>query len=383
MTTFLLACVQVNNYFSNMTSTTQLFPRSASELTASWLTEILTSSGAIAPGTHVTELRAQRIAEGVGFASFLYRVHLGLDGAGPASVIAKFPTDYPDYQLLASSIRLYEREVTFYNAVATSAPVRTPRAHAAAFDGTTGEFVIVMEDVGALENADQVAGLSFDRARAVLAETARFHAWGWDTTPPVTAHPTFLDLDDARMAGLFSAGTAAGWQVFAKHGRASAPTDLAAVINDYAASAPTLLAALATPTTLINGDLRADNLFFAEDGSHVTVDFQFTGRGCGMWDVAYLVGQGMSPAERDGREIELVRHYLTTLAGLGVDYPFDQAWRQFQIATVLQIALPLAAMMSWDNVNDRGRELLQVLMERSVAIIGDCDAMSAVRAALG
>ncbi|MEH3130239.1 MAG: phosphotransferase [Mycolicibacterium neoaurum] len=366
-----------------MTSITSLFPRAASELTTDWLIEILTASGAIAPGTRVTDLRAQRIAEGVGFASFLYRVHLVLDGAGPASVIAKFPTDYPDYQLLAASIRLYEREVTFYNEVTTSAPLRSPRAHAAEFDSATGEFVIVMEDVGALENADQVVGLSFDRARAVLAETARFHAWGWDTTPQATRHPAFLNLDDARMAGLFSAGTAAGWAVFARHGRADVPADLATLIDDYTTSAPHLLSALTTPTTLVNGDLRADNLFFADDGSHVTVDFQFAGRGCGIWDVAYLVGQGMSPAERDGREIELVRHYLSTLAGLGIDYPFDQAWQQFQIATVIQIALPLAAMMSWDNVNDRGRELLQVLMERSVAIIADCDAVSAVRAVIG
>ncbi|MGN7779440.1 phosphotransferase [Mycolicibacterium sp. 22603] len=366
-----------------MPSITPLFPRAASGLTADWLTEILSSSGAITAGTHVTDLRVERIAEGVGFASFLYRLHLGLDGAGPATVIAKFPTDYPAYQQLAASIRLYDREVTFYNEVATAAPVHTPRAHFAEFDSENGEFLIVMEDVGALENADQVAGLSIDRARAVLAETARFHAWGWDTTPSVTEHPAFLSLDDARMAGLFSAGTAAGWAVFGQHGRAAVPADLENVINDYSASAPHLLAALTAPTTLVNGDLRADNLFFAEDGSHVTVDFQFTGRGCGMWDVAYLVGQGMSPMERDGREIELVRHYLTTLAGLGIDYPFDLAWRQFQIATVVQIALPLSAMMSWDNVNDRGRELLQVLMERSVAIIGDCDAVSAVRAVTG
>jgi hypothetical protein len=75
-----------------------------------------------------------------------------------------------------------------------------------------------------------------------------------------------------------------------------------------------------------------------------------------------------------------VTKLLETLAGLGIDYPFDQAWQQFQIAVVAQIALPLTAMMSWDTLNPRGKELLQVLMERCFQIVADSDAVSAVRA---
>jgi hypothetical protein len=65
---------------------------------------------------------------------------------------------------------------------------------------------------------------------------------------------------------------------------------------------------------------------------------------------------------------------------LGIDYPFDRAWQQFQLAVVAQIALPLTAMMSWETLNPRGKELLQVLMERCFQIIADSDAVSAVRA---
>lgn len=363
-----------------MTSITSRFPRSAAELTVDWLSGVLASSGAMAAGSRVRDLRLERIAEGVGFASFLYRAHLALDGDGPATVIIKWPTDYPAYLELAQSIQLYDREVAFYNDVAPTAPISAPRAHFAAIEDDSTDFVIVMEDLAALENADHLQGLSIDRAQAVLDELAHFHAWGWAMEPAAAKNPAFLHIDDPRMAGLFGVGAAAGWPIYLQHGRASAPEGLADVLHDYAALAPGLLGALTEPATLVNGDLRADNLFFGDSGPHVTVDYQFAGRGCGMWDVAYLVGQGLTPHERDGRERELVAGYLDTLAGLGIDYPFAKAWQQFQIAVVVQIALPLLAMVSWETLNPRGQELLQVLMERSFAIIADSDAMSAVRA---
>ena len=79
--------------------------------------------------------------------------------------------------------------------------------------------------------------------------------------------------------------------------------------------------------------------------------------------------------------VEALRDTLSEiLAGLGIDYPFEQAWQQFQLAVVAQVALPLLAMTSWENLNPRGKELLQVLMERCFAIIADTDAVGAVRA---
>lgn len=363
-----------------MTSKLSWFPRSADELTADWLTDILASTGAITQESRIKGLRVERIAEGVGFASFLYRAHLNLDGDGPATVIIKLPTDYPAYLELAKSILLYDREVAFYNDVAPIAPVSAPRTHFAAIEDDSTNFIIVMEDLADRENADHLTGLSIDRAQAVLDELARFHAWGWDMKPAATNNPAFLPIDDVRMTGLFSVGATAGWPIYLEHGRASAPEGLTEVIQEYAALAAGLLGALTEPATLINGDLRADNLFFGNTGPHVTVDYQFAGHGCGMWDVAYLVGQGLTPEERDGRERELVARYVETLTGSGITYPFDRAWQQFQIAVVAQIALPLLAMISWENLNPRGQELLQVLMERSFRIIADTDAVSVVRA---
>ena len=185
--------------------------------------------------------------------------------------------------------------MAFYNEVAPTAPVSAPRAYFAAIDEHTSEFIIVMEDLAELENADHLAGLSIGRVHAVLDELARFHAWGWDLKQAATNNPAFLGLDDPRMAGLFGVGAAARAGRLPRARARNGPLGLVEVLNEYSSLVPGLLGALTEPATLVNGDLRADNLFFSETGPHVTVDYQFAGRGCGMWDVAYLVGQGLTP----------------------------------------------------------------------------------------
>jgi aminoglycoside/choline kinase family phosphotransferase len=146
---------------------------------------------------------------------------------------------------------------------------------------------------------------------------------------------------------------------------------------DFPRHLPGLLAEVSDPPTLLNGDLRADNLFFDADDKPVVVDFQLVMRGAGIWDVAYLVGQGMTPAERDGREKQLVQRYLDALMAHGVHgYSFAEAWPQFQAAALAQITFPLSAMLSWDTLTDRARELLHALMERAFAIIDDTGALS-------
>jgi Ecdysteroid kinase-like family len=367
-----------------VTSNSRKFPCSVAELTTSWLTSVLRAAGALEPSAEITDFRAERIAEGVGFASYLYRIHLDVDsGRGPTTVIVKWPTDYQTYLELATQIRLYEREVSFYKHVATSAPLSTPRVYFAEINDGTTEFVILMEDLRDLENADHLAGLSIDRVERVLDELARFHAWGWNLTPTASNDQAFLSIDDQRMVGLFSAGAAVGWPLYLAHGRATPPGGFGEMIGGFTSAVPILLKYLTEPTTLVNGDLRADNLFFDGAARHFTVDFQFTGRGSGMWDVAYLVGQGLDPAVRGGRERDLVHRYVSALADQGIEYPYERAWEQFQIAVVAQVALPLLAMMSWDTLNSRGKELLQVLMERCFQIIADTDALGIVRAVTG
>ncbi|MCV7319589.1 phosphotransferase [Mycolicibacterium confluentis] len=323
-------------------------------------------------------MRAEQIAEGVGFLSYLYRLHLDLDGTGPATLVAKLPTDTA-YLHLAQMTGAYTREVHFYANVAPSAPLRTAHAHVAQIAPESTDFVLVLDDLGGLDAADHLDGLPIDRVERVIDQFAEFHAWAWNLGPEVTRAQVIPAIDDPAMAGLYSMGVALGWATYRTHGRVAAPTGLGEFLDGFAQHLPGLLAALGEPQTLLNGDLRADNLFFDADENPTLVDFQLVMRGAGVWDIAYLVGQGMTPVQRAGRERELVQRYVDALTSHGVrNYGFDDAWRQFQAAVLAQITFPLTAMMSWDTLTDRARELLHALTERAFAIISDTNALQTI-----
>lgn len=356
---------------------TQTLPSAVAELTPDWLTSALRVSGSLAADASVTAVRSEPIAEGVGFLSYIHRLHLTLAGDGPATLIAKLPTDSA-YLQLAQMTGAYDREVEFYAHVVPQAPLRAPRAHVAEIAPQSTDFVLLIDDLGHLDGADHVTGLSFRRVEQVIDELARFHAWGWHLGPQSAQSPVFPAITDAATVGLYTMGIAAGWATYEAHGRTTPPAGLAAFVERYAETLPALLGAVAQPATLLNGDLRADNLFFDAKDRPTTVDFQLVMRGAGIWDVAYLVGQGLTPEERGGRERELVGRYVDALHAAGIaDYAVDQAWQQFRIAAAVQLTFPLTAMLSWDALNDRARELVLILAERAFAIIDDTLALEA------
>ena len=359
-----------------MTASSQTIPTTVDALTPDWLTGALREAGTIDSATSVRAVRAEQIAEGVGFLSYVYRLHLDVDGSGPSTLVAKLPTDTA-YRQLAEATWAYAREVCFYADVAPIAPLTAPRAHAARRAEGTTDFVLLLDDLGALDAADHLDGLTFERVERVIDALAEFHGWGWNLRPEATRAPVFPALADPVNVGLYTMGVAPGWAAYQIHGRACAPEGLAEFMADFPQHLPGLLAQVSEPPTLLNGDLRADNLFFDTDDNPVVVDFQLVMRGAGIWDVAYLVGQGMTPAERDGREKQLVQRYVDALADDRVrGYSFDEAWRQFQAAALAQITYPVTVMTSWDTLTDRARELLHALIERAFAIIEDTGALS-------
>jgi len=359
-----------------MTHATRV-PTTITDLTPAWMTSTLRTTGAIAADCQVSTVEAQVIAEGVGFLSNLYRLNLTLTGPGPATLVAKLPAT-TDYLQLATAVGAYEREIAFYSAVSPHCPIRTPKAYAADIASETGDFILLLEDLGHLENGNHLAGLEFDRAEAVIDELVRLHAWAWNLDAAPARQPAFVSIDSPVSVGMFTMAISAGWSAYLPNARVDIPSGLAEIIEGWAERLPMMMSTLKHPTTLINGDLRVDNLFFDAAERPTTVDFQLVMHGSGIWDVAYLIGQGMSPAQRDGQERELVRRYVEGLQAKGIDYHFDQAWQQFRTAVVAQITMPLSAGMAWATLNDRAKELLHTLNERAFAIIADTDAIASL-----
>jgi aminoglycoside phosphotransferase (APT) family kinase protein len=347
-------------------------PSRVVDLDPAWLTSALRVDGTIGPDAQITDVRAERIAIETGFSSELYRLHLTGAGGAPASVVAKLPTT----TVVREAIDLvggYAREVAFYGQVAASAPLRTPRAHVAQVAADSTDFVLVLEDLGGWENGNHDAGLSLDRARACIAQLAGLHAWSTRNGAIADAFPS-LDTPLARQ--VFPALFAEGWQVYREHARAAVPPAISRHAERFGEHAAVALEALTERPMLVHGDIRADNLFFADDQIAI-VDFQLTARATGIVDVAYLVSQGLTTSGRGARDEQLVREYLELLADRGGgDYGFEEAWRHYRLAVAFFLVFPVVAIRGWELLPERSRELCLRLIERSIATIEEIDALA-------
>ncbi|MDZ7887589.1 MAG: phosphotransferase [Mycobacterium sp.] len=340
-------------------------PSAIEEITAGWLTAALPGAAT------VTSVQAARIAEDTGFSARLYRLELGGDASLPASVIVKLPADSEargGMELLGG----YRRELAFYRHIAPVAPISTPACHVARIDGDT--FVLVLEDLREWDNADHLAGLSVERAELCIAALADLHAWSV-RNPHAVGPPDFPNIDNPLTRDLFLPAFTPGWQLYLEKTSQPVPPVVARFAERFAELAPQALAALSCRTMLLHGDIRADNLFFRGDELKI-VDFQLAVRGAGAADIAYLVSQGLPTSVRRGKDEALVREYVAALETRGVtDYGFSEAWRHYRFGVALLLFMPVVALLTWDVVPERSRQLCITLIDRAVAAIEDVAAL--------
>jgi hypothetical protein len=347
-------------------------PSTIDVVNAGWLTAVLRADETVPDTAVVTDVRAEQIAMDSGFSSRLYRVHLS-GGAVPASLIVKLPAESEAGEAMRM-LGGYAREVAFYRHVAGRAPLGTPRVYAARMAENAADFVLVLEDLQDWDNADHLAGLSLDRARCCIAQLAGLHAWSIN---PVNADALreFPSLDMPMTRDLLPAAFEPAWAIYREKASAPIPDAVATYAERFAEFAPVAMDALSERSMLIHGDIRADNMFFAE-GQLKVVDFQLAAKGAGATDIGYLVSQGLPTEVRRGQDKALIREYLDQLAEHGVtDYSFDEAWRHYRFAAAYFVVLPLMPLLGWDSLPERSRQLCMRLVERAVATIEETHAM--------
>jgi hypothetical protein len=143
-------------------------------VTPAWLSEVLEAD--------VRECELEQIAIGVGLLGRLFRAHLDGGPGVPATVIVKLPMlDVRVRAEICEDLEFYLSEVRFYEEIGLANPLRPARPYFAAFDETTHDFVLVLEDLGRLRLSDQTVGCSAADAETVIDAIARHHTGGITT----------------------------------------------------------------------------------------------------------------------------------------------------------------------------------------------------------
>jgi hypothetical protein len=237
-------------------------PISGSEVTAAWLSWALRRCNAINTAS-VTSLSVKVVAGEKGITGQLVRLQIGYDRQepdAPHSLIAKFSSPLPEARAELHLMGFYEREVRFYEQLAGSTPVRTPRCYFSHVDLKSGLSILLLEDL-AETNGDSVKSCTLTEVTGVLEALASVHARWWRSRS-LEAKP-WLHLKSMAAPDAWAAVFIKAWPSFlAKLSlpRTSAILGMGHWIEQQLDLAASVLF-VREPRTLIHNDIQGDNLF--------------------------------------------------------------------------------------------------------------------------
>jgi len=353
-------------------------PIAIGDIDAAWLTAALASR--LPEGVEVRSFSVETIGTGVGLMGLLYRLTVEYDDdrdrAAPPTMIVKLPVLIDATRQVALAYRFYEKEVAFYRELAALTSLRTPEVYFGAHDLETDNFVLVMQDVGHLRAADQIAGCQRDDALAAVAALARHHASFWNDARLAGDELAWLPFgSDSPTPEGVQQGFATSWEPFVEFIGEDLSPDIKAV-GDWLPSAARDL--LSVPDghaiTVAHGDYRLDNLFFDDSRTVTALDWQITMKSVGGYDFAYFVSQSLSAADRRRYLDDLVETYLATLADAGISYPEDQFWFDVRRTLLFCLVYPVQCM-ALDLTDPRAAALVREMAHRASSAITEMGAL--------
>lgn len=345
-----------------------------SAITPDWLGAVLRKAG---HDVRVAAFDAKRVGTGQVGESVRFTLAFAGDARGaPATVVGKFPSSDETSRAAGVLFGNYIREVNFYNQLAATALITTPRCLHAQVETATHEFVLIMEDLAPAKQGDQLRGVSVDQAALALSEAAKLHAshWGEDRFDAaawmynVSASPT-LTPDDM-MATL--------WAGFCQRYGTRVNAQVRLIGETITGAHDRIQRAYDGPKCLIHNDFRPDNMMFGTaEGGHplVVVDWQTVGYGCCMADVSYFMGGALGLNDRRANEAALLRGYHGALIALGVrDYSFERLWRDYARYSFALFTMGFSAAMVVERT-PRGDDMFFAMIETATAHIMDHKAL--------
>lgn len=356
------------------------WPHTSAAVDAEWLDNILRRNGMLS-GARISGVAASDLGLGVGIMAEVSRLSIDYETAergAPASIISKFPTADPINLGVARALSFYPREVAFYTKLAQYSPIRTPRLLHAELDMADHSFVLLLEDMRDAAVGDQIAGLTPPQAEVAITAIGRLHGTWWGKVDSVEMSALF-DFADPQ----YGAAIQAGYQGFV----GPALSNFADCYSDYTKRTAEGLASVAARVlkdlssgarTFLHGDYRADNLLFGPSLGHdciAAIDWQISGRGGPLYDVAYLICNSVPTAYRQEAEQVLLRRYHDTLVRMGVEgFTYDDCWEAYRFAVLSGLFVAIFTTGGMDVGNRRGLEMVRAAARRVDAAVTELQA---------
>lgn len=346
-------------------------PLTVDDLTVEW---IAAAMGDHLQGATLTGFSPSVIGVGEGFMGQLARVALTYSGEtdAPKSLIAKFAATRQETRDMAADQKLYQREIGFYRDIGNNVGVPTAACYYLKYLPATNHFILLLEDLAPGEASDQVIGTDKATSREVIEQFAKLHAKWWNS-------PKLEEYDWAKWL-LKSMPMEDGLALFRQSQEEVEETgkfDRYPEMKRLMPLLPPLFKfdpAPPYPFTLTHGDLRSDNIIkpSAAGGRFAIIDWQLTGVGDPVQDIARWMVQSISIEDRRETEQELLKLYHDRLIEYGVKgysyKKFIQAYKTNIIVVYLMFSMSMDAV---DQSSERAQALFHQFYARLDAALVD------------
>ena len=110
----------------------------------------------------------------------------------------------------------------------------------------------------------------------------------------------------------------------------------------------------------------------AKHGAAVLLDWQFAGKGRGVYDVAYFLISSIDPAQRRNMERGLVALYHAQLLRAGItDYTLSHCWADYLQSVAGKLLMTVAATVLLDNASPHKQAWRRADLTRLLAFCAD------------
>ncbi len=347
--------------------------KKTNDITCEWLTAALHENGVIRSA--VSSVEIEPIGAGIGLMSDLCRLSLDYtsEESAPKSMVVKCAVQNDNINV-ARLLDFYNRETNFYNKIGNACPLNVPDSYFGAVNQDTYDFVILLEDLGDVSTRDQLVGASRDEAFRAVENLAEMHAKWWDkvSAPEDDWMYDFMCAEESeRLKQLvYMPGLEPAIEKFESSFNEEMKQVCRRVGERYSEFWAT---GLTQVDTFIHGDYRQDNMIYREDSvDAVVMDWQISGKGKGIFDVAYFMCQSLASNLRMEIEREILEMYVGKLKEWGVtDYGIDQCWQDYRLVILGCLIYPITVCGTLDMANERGRALGKSMLERNLTAISD------------
>ena len=289
---------------------------------AEHLTFLFQNGGLSAPNPDATvaSVTTEPLAAGSAFLGSLAAIKVKWADTAtqlPNRFVVKHPTQDPGGRTVGNLLNVWVREAEFYSRLAPLITTSVPTCRANFVEGD--KTILILDDLHPASPGDQIEGASSDQAHLAVEALAQLHAPFWDKkrSPELSWVPGIEGKGVTE--GLGNAMTASLPRFSSRFGDLL-PDQSLQLLHDFVP----LLGGwqrdlISRPLTITHADYRLANMLFGDNDNVSIIDWQTAMYSGGATDLSFFLATNLTIDDRRLLEEDLIRTYVDTLVGHGVD----------------------------------------------------------------